>query len=214
MNLIVNRIAEEEKWNVATHFLGALLAFGGLVWMCFRVQAPFSEATGLACVVYASLLVMMYVMSTLSHWFQDDERQTRFRTYDQAFIFLLIVGTYTPFSIQMWNTAIANGLLVAMWGIAIAGFVAKVFFAHRVNRVSIFGYIVLGWMPILGLPFHNHLPVEVMLWVLAGGIVYSLGTLFLFNDQKAKWCHPAWHVSVIVASAIHFAAVVKFVASR
>ena len=137
---------------------------------------------------------------------------SRFRALDQAFIYLLIVGTYTPFSLHFWDAVSANTLLVLMWGIAILGFVGKVFFAHRVSRVSVLSYIVLGWMPVVGLPFHDHWNVACMLWVLAGGIVYSAGTIFLLNDQRASWCHPVWHLFVIVASVIHFVAVVKFVA--
>jgi hemolysin III len=208
---MVQRSAKEEHWNVATHGIGALLAMAGLVWVCVLLNADVFLLTGVACVIYALLLVLMYVMSTLSHWFRDGPNQVRFRALDQAFIFLLIVGTYTPLSFQYWNTTNANGLLMAMWCIAIAGFIAKVFFAHRVNRVSVLGYLVLGWMPVLGLPFHDYWPMAAIGWVLAGGIVYSLGTIFLLNDRKAMWCHPLWHVSVIAASAIHFAAVVKFV---
>jgi len=190
---------------------GGCLAFVGLLWMVVRLGADWQSMSGIASVVYAGLLVLMYAMSTASHWFDDDRNMERFRALDQACIFLLITGTYTPLSIHFWDSAVANGLLIAMWAISIAGFIAKVFFSHRVNRVSVVGYIALGWMPILGLPFHDHWPVEAMLWVLAGGIVYSLGTIFLLNDQKAEWCHPVWHLCVITASAIHFAAVVKFV---
>jgi len=205
------RSADEERWNAGTHLLGGCLAAVGLVWMCSQFNGNWHSKSAVACVVYAFLLTLMYVMSTLSHWFDDERNLKRYRALDQACIFLLITGTYTPFSIHFWNTFVANGLLMVMWVISIAGFIAKVFFSHRVNRVSVVGYVLLGWMPILGLPFHEHWPNDAMWWVLAGGIVYSLGTIFLLNDQKAKWCHPVWHLSVIAASAIHFAAVVLFV---
>ncbi|QEG23486.1 PAQR family membrane homeostasis protein TrhA [Mariniblastus fucicola] len=209
---MVRRDAKEEKWNAGTHFFGMILAFAGLVWMGLLVRESWPSVPALACVVYASLLVLMYMMSTLSHSFAEENKLRRFRALDQASIFLLITGTYTPLSVHFWNTFAANSLLLIMWAISISGFVAKVFFSHRVNRVSVIGFVALGWMPIVGLPFHEHWPVQAMLWVLVGGIVYSLGTIFLLNDQKAKWCHPAWHLSVIAASAIHFGAVVKFVA--
>jgi len=187
---MVKRSVDEERWNAGTHLFGTFLAFGGLVWMTFRFSGNWQSLAAVTCVVYASLLVLMYCMSTLSHWFEDEEKLKRFRSL---------------------SAIVANSLLIAMWTISIAGFVAKVFFSHRVNRVSVIGYVVLGWMPILGLPFHDHWPVDAMLWVLVGGIVYSLGTIFLLNDRKAKWCHPVWHLCVITASAIHFAAVAKFV---
>lgn len=208
---MIRRSPDEERWNAGSHLLGGVLAAVGLVWMCFQLGGNWQSKSGIACVVYAFLLMLMYTMSTVSHWFRDDKNLSRYRSLDQACIFLLITGTYTPFSVHFWDTLVANGLLMTMWAISIAGFFAKAFFSHRVNRVSVIGYVVLGWMPILGLPFHEHWPNAAMGWVLAGGVVYSLGTIFLLNDQKGKWFHLAWHVSVIVASAIHFAAVAMFV---
>ena len=175
---MIKRSSEEERVNAATHLMGVLLALVGLVWMSVRLSADWQSRSGIACVVYAFLLVLMYAMSTLSHWFDDEVNLKRYRALDQASIFLLITGTYTPLSIHFWDTMVANGLLIAMWAISIAGFIAKIFFSHRVNRVSVVGYVLLGWMPFLGLPFHDHWPVEAMLWVLSGGIVYSLGTIF------------------------------------
>lgn len=208
---MIKRSFEEERVNAATHLLGAVLALVGLAWMVVRLSADWQSTSGIACVVYAFLLVLVYAMSTLSHWFDDEENLERYRALDQASIFLLITGTYTPLSVHFWDGFVANGLLITMWAISITMFVAKAFFSHRVDRVSVVGYVALGWMPIIGLPFHDHWPVEPMLWMLAGGIVYSLGVVFLLNDQKAKWCHPVWHLSVVVASAIHFAAIAKFV---
>ena len=208
---MVVRNPEEEKWNSRTHWAGAIFAAIGMMWFVYLLLTRQVSLAKVSCVVYAFSLVLMYVMSALSHSFRDESNLNRFRALDQACIFLLITGTYTPFSLCFWNTMAANTLLILMWFISISGFVAKVFFAHRVNRVSVIGYVALGWMPILGLPFHESWPVQAMLWVLAGGIVYSLGTLFLINDQKGRWYHPAWHLSVMTASAIHFAAVTKFV---
>ena len=209
---MVTRSADEEKWNALTHLMGAVLALAGLVWMCVIVAGSGWTVAGVACVVYAVTLLLMFVASTLSHSFQEERKLHRYRALDQACIYLLITGTYTPLSIHCWNTLSAHLLLAVMWAISISGFVAKLFFDHRINRVSVFAYVALGWMPIIGLPFHSHWPVAPMLWVLFGGIVYSLGTMFLINDRKSKWFHPAWHMSVVFASAIHFAAVVRFVA--
>jgi hemolysin III len=209
---MVKRSSKEETWNAGTHLFGAVAALVGLVWMFFLVGDQWGTLPGASCLLYSVCLLLMYVMSTLSHAFEEEKRLHRFRALDQAFIYLLITGTYTPFSVYYWNTSVANALLLAMWVISIGGFIAKLFFSHRVNRVSIFAYVALGWMPIIGLPFQSHWPIQPMLWILAGGIVYSLGTLFLVNDRKAIWLHSAWHLSVMAASAIHFAAVVKFVA--
>lgn len=204
----------EERWNAATHGFGTVLSLLGMVWIAHRLTAgttAVSLSGGIGCIVYAITLLAMFAMSTLSHSFDDEEKMMRFRSLDQACIYLLIVGTYTPFSIEFWNHSLANLLLATMWLIAICGFVVKAFLAHRVNQVSITGYLLLGWLPIVGLPLENSQPPESMLWILAGGIIYSLGTIFLVNDQRVWWFHMAWHLSVIAASAIHFAAVAKFI---
>lgn len=125
---MVTRSAEEEKWNAGTHLFGAGLASVGLAWLMFRPSENWQSVSGVACVVYAGLLVLMFSMSTLSHWYRDERRLKRFRSLDQASIFLLITGTYMPLSIHFWDTMVANGLLIAMWAISIAGFIAKFFF--------------------------------------------------------------------------------------
>ena len=209
---MVQRSANEESWNAGTHLLGAALALPGLVLMWMQVRSSFPSPAAVACVGYVVLLVLMYLMSSASHWFRSAERMERYRALDQAFIYLLIVGTYSPFSIHFWNSVPANLLLGVMWAIALTGFISKVFFRHRVSHVSVIGYVILGWMPVLGLPFHGQWHAACFYWVLAGGIVYSAGTIFLLNDRRAMWCHPVWHLCVMVASAIHFTAVFKFVA--
>lgn len=209
---MVHRDLTEERWNSGTHLVAALLSVGGASWMLSIVSSPSPSAAALACVIYAVVLALMFLMSTLSHWFRDDQRMSKYRSLDQGFILILIVATYTPFSLHFWDSTFANSLLALMWLIAITGFVGKVIFARRVQQVSVLGYVLLGWMPVVGLPFHETWPVTCMLWILAGGVVYSVGTLFLINDRKYHWCHPVWHLLVMVAAAIHFYAVARFVA--
>jgi hemolysin III len=152
-------------------------------------------------------------MSTLSHAAMTPRWKSRFRALDQGFIYLLIVATYTPFSLAyLRGNAWGWVLLAAMWTVALFGFVSKVFFAHRVEAVSIASYVLLGWMPMLAAPTLLHLvPMGAFWWMLLGGVCYTVGTIFLMNDDRVRHLHAVWHLCVIAGSACHFAGILIFV---
>jgi hemolysin III len=152
-------------------------------------------------------------MSTLSHTARSPRWKSLFRRLDQGFIYLLIVATFTPFSLAYLRSGVGWALLAAMWAVALVGFAAKVFFAHRVEAVSVVSYVVLGWMPVLAAPAMIHvIPLGAFLWCLGGGLCYTLGTLFLINDERVRHFHAVWHVCVIAGSVCHFLGILMFVA--
>lgn len=218
-NDFINRGASEnvtnEKLNAATHLLGACLAALGGGWLVAHSLFNNGNAVSFACFVYVASLISLYLASGLSHYFAHDPWRMRFRSLDQACIYLLIVGTYTPFSIAYLNSFWWNSVLTSMWVLAITGFVSKIFFAHRVDRVAIWIYVFLGWIPALaGMPFNHEVPKVCMAWIVAGGAVYTIGTYFLLNDQRTSFHHAIWHLFVLVASAMHFFAIAGFVALK
>ena len=201
----------QEKWNVATHAVGAVISTAAGAWLITTMPEEVTTGKYVAVVLYLVSLVAMYIMSALSHTFTSGKPQRRFRSLDQGCIFLLIVGTYTPISVHFWNTLPANVLLGLMWMIATVGFISKVFVHHQVDHVSVWIYVALGWMPATGLLIHEHWPHQCANWILVGGLIYCAGVGFLLNDRKANWLHPAWHLMVMLASAVHFVAIVRFV---
>jgi hemolysin III len=99
-----------------------------------------------------------------------------------------------------------------MWAVAFAGFSAKVLFAHRVEAVSVGSYVMLGWMPVVSLPVLYHVaPQGAFHAIIAGGVFYSVGTLFLVYDEQVKHFHAIWHLCVISGSACHFLGLLFFV---
>jgi hemolysin III len=105
--------------------------------------------------------------------------------------------------------------LAAIWAMAIVGFIAKVFFAHRVDLVSVTPYILLGWMPALGAPtIVQTIPLTIFLWMLIGGVCYTIGTLFLIYDEHIRHFHAIWHLCVIAGSACHFFGILLVVTAR
>jgi hemolysin III len=165
------------------------------------------------CMIYVASLVGVYAASTLSHSCKTPERKSFFRALDQGFIYLLIVATYTPLSLAYLRSGPWWILLAAMWVVALVGFFSKLFFFHRVDAVSIWLYLALGWLPILSAAaLVGVAPAPALWWMLIGGICYTLGTVFLMLDHHVTHFHAVWHLCVIAGSMCHFLAILLFVA--
>jgi hemolysin III len=221
MNLDTNSLANLPAWrrsaadewvNAATHAFGLALAVIGALFMTAGVWGHGDLWRIVGCGVYLASLVAVYTMSTLSHCTRSLRWKSLFRRLDQGFIYLLIAATYTPFSLAYLRTGLWWALLGAMWAVAIIGFVAKVFFAHRVETVSVASYVLLGWMPVISVPALIHtLPMGAFWWMLAGGVCYTVGTLFLYYDERVRHFHAVWHLCVIAGSLCHFLGILLFV---
>ncbi len=201
----MERPRREENLNVLTHGLGTVLSLLA-TWLMLRAASSTQNSQlWVACLVYGLSLVGVFFSSTLSHWAGTPIWRQRFRQLDQAFIYLLIVGTYTPFSVAHLRTPFWTILLTVMWVLACVGFVSKLWVAHRVDSVSVLGYVALGWMPALGgLSLFEGVPSAGVWGILIGGVLYTLGTLFLVNDRKVWYFHGIWHVLVIAGAAVHW----------
>lgn len=202
----------DELANVLTHTLGLLLSFlaaGSL--MTSVADQPVGIKTG--CGVYSVALVLVYGSSTLSHLFYDVNWRGRFRTLDQACIFLLIAGTYTPFAMVYMNRGEWWLLLALMWLVALIG-VWRVLLVRDLPRIDKVLYGVLGLLPVIVLPALARVaPAALITWIVAGGACYLLGTIFLRLSPVVRYAHAVWHVMVIMGSACHYQAVVLAVAA-
>lgn len=206
-------LQDEENFNAATHALGLACGLAAGVFLGL-VAARRGSAWQLAgCAVYAATLVATYAASTLSHVFRGPRLSRAFRIADQALIFLFIAGTYTPVALTYLrggNWWLLHGVV---WGIALAGFVSKVAFEHRVElgAVSVTLYVLLGWVPVLAAPFlWDVLPGRLMLWYLAGGLCYMAGIVFFTFDNRVRYFHAAWHLMVVAGSTLHFIAILAY----
>ncbi len=209
----VFRPEPDEIINSITHALGLVLSLiGGVVMAVCVVSKGDAWRIG-ACGVYVATLIAVYGCSTLSHSVATPHWKRRFRILDQAFIYLLIVGTYTPFGISYLNSGGWWYFLVLLWTIAVVGFLSKILFAHRIDGVAIWLYVLLGWLHVLAaFPLAHLVPAQALWWMLYGGLCYTIGTLFLINDHRATHFHAIWHLLVIAGSTWHFFAILLFVA--
>jgi len=204
----------EELANVITHAFGLALSVTGAVLMAMVLLSHGDPWRTIGCSVYLASLVAVYATSTLSHSFTSPRWRSIFRSLDQGFIYFLIAATYTPISLTYLRTGVWWLLLGAVWAVALYGFVSKVFFAHRVEAVSVWPYVLLGWLPIISVPTLLGLTDSTagFWWMLVGGLCYTVGTVFLICDQKVRHFHAVWHLFVIAGSTCHFLAILMFIA--
>ncbi len=200
----------EETANMLTHGFGLLLSIVGTFVLVQTSLERGNPLQVLGCWIYGGTLVALYAASTLSHSFSDQKLRNFFRLLDQVCIFLLIAGTFTPFALSYFLEGWLWALSISMWGGAILGIFFKVFF-RRLKNVAISAYVMLGWIPIMAIqPMSVRLPGMALFWILAGGLMYTIGTLFLTNDGKVRYFHAVWHLFVIGGSICHYVAVINF----
>lgn len=201
--------ATEELANSITHGLGLAASLVGAA-VLVRL-ADWQSAVGAGCLAYVVTLVAVYGASFLSHAVRTPVWRQRFRMLDQGFIYLLIAGTYTPYALAYLGSEWSL-LSAAMWAIALLGFASKVFARHRIDSVSLGLYLVLGWLPIVAArPLLERVPAEGLWWIVAGGLSYTAGTVFLRLDTRYRYFHAIWHVLVIAGSLCHYAGVLWYV---
>jgi hemolysin III len=210
----VDRPKSEEFINGWTHAAGTVLSIAGALLLCQRAARLNDGPVAAACIVFGFSLVAVYFSSAMSHWERDPARKMIFRRLDQAFIYVLIVASFTTFSVAFLTGIYQTVLLGTMWLIAISGFVSKLWLGHRLQSVVIWAYLGLGWMAalslvpwLLGIRTGSAPPAGCMWLIVVGGIFYSAGTYFLFYDKKHWYYHAIWHVFVMLGSSVHFLAV-------
>jgi hemolysin III len=201
---VVERISEEIA-NSITHGIGLALAAVAAAALMIQAVGQGDVWFIASCAIYAVTLVALYAASTLSHVFHSSRLRTLFRILDQACIYLLIAGTFTPFALVYLRHGWWLLLFAVMWAIALAGFFSKVLWAHRIEAVSTSIYLALGWLPVTSVRTILQLvPAACLWWMLAGGLCYTVGTIFLALDRKVPFFHATWHLLVIAGSACHF----------
>lgn len=206
------RPLHSEFANTITHGLGVILSvFAASLVLSSAWQLNQSGLLA-GCAIYAVCQIAVYTASTLSHAFQEPHRKNLLRSIDQATIYLMAGGSFTPFALAYTCNDGWWVLLAVMWAAALMGFATKILWKHRVNRVSIPLYIIVGWMPLLSAkPAYDNAPSGALIWALAGGLCYTCGTWFLARDEQHVAFHPIWHLMVIAGSSCHFVVTFKYV---
>jgi len=201
----------EELANAISHGLGALAALaGGSVLI--TLSAAFGNGWQLAgAIVFSASLFLLYLASTLYHVTSNLVWRGRLKVFDHCAIFILIAGTYTPFTLVGLREDGGWWLFAAIWTLAVAGVVFKLFFTGRFKGLSTAIYLGMGWMLVTALgPFLRQVPTDTIIWLLAGGLSYTAGTYF-YMHKRIPFAHAIWHGFVLGGSACHFVAVTQHV---
>ena len=205
------RLDVEEIANSITHGVGLALSILGLVVLVVLASLRGGALHIVACSVYGATLVGMYAASTLYHSSRRRRPRRVLRVVDHCAIYLLIAGTYTPFTLVMLRGGWGWTLFGIVWGLAVFGVVFKIFFTGKFAIASTIVYLLMGWMAIVAIrPMVEDLPTAALAWLVAGGLAYSVGTIF-FALQKVRFHHAIWHLFVLLGSVFHYVAVVLFV---
>lgn len=202
----------EEIMSAIVHGIGALLSLAALI-MCVVVSANHGNGVAVfSSVIYGSTLIILYTMSTLYHSLAVNNAKRVFRIIDHCSIFLLIAGTYTPFTLLALDYPLGIILFAIIWSVAILGIVLNAVDLKKFKIISIIGYLVLGWVIIFCFnPLKDNIPFSGILLLIAGGVVYTIGAIFYGVGKKIKYFHPIFHMFVLAASILHFLSILLYV---
>lgn len=197
----------EEVINGLTHGLAALLSIPVTVLLILRAL-QYGDARGVVAVsVYGFTLFLLYTASTVYHALPVSRGKACLRVLDHVAIYLLIAGTYTPFTLVALGGGWGWSLFGVVWGLALAGVFFKVFFIHRFRILSVIIYIAMGWLVMIAIrPMTQQLSARTLYLLLAGGIAYTGGIVFYAN-RRCPFNHGIWHLFVVAGSVLHCLAV-------
>ncbi len=201
----------EELVNVISHAVGLVLGIAAFVLLVLRA-ADYGDAWHVASfAVFGGSLVVLYTASTIYHSSRDAIRRARLRTFDHAAIYVLIAGTYTPFTLITLEGPIGWTLFGVTWGMAAVGITLKLYFTGRYDLLSTLMYLFMGWVMMFAVqPLVEAFSADGMVWLIAGGIAYTLGAI-CYSIRRIPFGHAIFHLFVLGGSACHFVAVYFFV---
>jgi hemolysin III len=205
----------EETANAVSHLAGAAMAAAALVLMIVFSVIRGNAWHIVSTSIYGATLFLLYFSSGMAHALKDGKAKYTFFIFDRVSIFLLIAGTYTPLSLVVLHGALGWVIFGLEWGLALAGIILTFSpvgkFVYKVNYIFVGLYAIMGWlMTIAIVPIYNLLPIEGFLWILSGGLCYTLG-IFFYARARFPFHHLVWHLLVIAGSLSHFIAIFNYV---
>lgn len=201
----------EEIAHAVSHGIGALLSIAGLT-VLVAFAALYGNAWHItSCSIYGATLIFLYTASTLYHGITQPKAKQVLQRIDHAAIFLLIAGTYTPFTLVNLRGGWGWTLFGLVWGLAVLGVVLETAIKRRIRWLSITLYLGLGWLVLIAIkPLLASVPTGGLLLLLAGGLSYSLGVIF-YVWKRMAYHHAVWHLFVMAGSVLHFFSIFCYV---
>ncbi|WP_022834715.1 PAQR family membrane homeostasis protein TrhA [Salisaeta longa] len=201
----------EEVANSLTHGVGLVLSAAG--WAVLLVLATlFGDVWHItSSLIYGGTLVFLYGASTLYHSARTPRMKRALRVVDHVAIFLLIAGTYTPFTLVLLRDGWGWTILTLVWGLAVAGLLFKLFSRHRFHWSATIFYLLMGWVSVIFVePMWSALPTGALVLLAAGGLAYTAGVIF-YGWHSLRFSHAIWHGFVLLGSILHYLAIALYV---
>jgi hemolysin III len=201
-----------ERFNSISHLTGAALAVGGTAALVL-VSAGQGDPLKVTCLaVYGSMLILAYASSGLYHTMEGKAKDV-LRVADHCAIYLLIAGTYTPFTLVAIRGAWGLWLFLIVWGLAVGGVIKDAVWHGRHRVVSVILYVLMGWLIMIAFaPLRRALPSSGVLWLIIGGVIYTTGIVFYGLSKRTRHGHAIWHLFVLAGSICHFVSVLLYIA--
>lgn len=205
----------EEIINGVTHGLGVVFGIVALTILLILSIRKGDIPSIVSFSIYGGCIILMFLSSTLYHSFTGEKTKSILRVFDHSSIFIFIAGTYTPIVILTLKGNLRVGILIGIWAMAIGGVVFKILTYGKFDKyklLSVFFYIGMGWVAIFPIrKIIESTSINFFYWILAGGIIYTLGTIF-YSIKKIPYNHAIWHLFVLAASITHFVGILKYLA--
>jgi len=202
-----------ERFNSITHLVGTVLSVAGLATLVTMGALAGDPYKVVSFAVYGAMLFVLYAISTLYHSVGNPRLKAILQKCDYSAIYLLIAGSYTPFTLVTLRGPWGWSLFGVSWGLAALGIVQELTLGRRTRSVSMVLYILMGWLALVAIrPLVEALPPAGTAWLVAGGIIYSAGIYFFINDERIRHGHGIWHLFVLAGSLCQFVSVARYVA--
>src|ERR1035437_327106 len=201
-----------EKFNSISHLIGAILAAAGAVLLIVLAARTGDPWKIVSFSIYGAMLLMLYLSSVLYHSVRGRAKDV-LRKFDYCAIYLLIAGSYTPFTLVTLRGSWGWSLFGAVWSLALLGIAQELWLAKGARIVSLVIYFLMGWLAVIAIvPLIAALTWRGFIWLAAGGLFYTLGIVFYATDHKVRHGHGVWHLFVLGGSVCHYFAVLLYVA--
>lgn len=202
---------KEEKINIWSHFIGLVLSILALTLMVVKTSLYEDVWHIVSFSIYGGSMVLLYLASTLYHSAKAPKIRHRLNIFDHAAIYVLIAGTYTPFTLVTLKGTMGWIVFGIIWGAALIGVVLKLFFIGKYDKLSTIMYVVMGWVMLIAIkPLVENLSKEGLFWLALGGVSYTIGAIYYSRD-KMPYNHAVFHVFVLLGSFFHFVSIFFYV---
>lgn len=194
-----------EKFNTYSHLIGLIISIIACSILITKTAIHSNCISIVSVSIYSATLILMYASSTLYHAIYNTKIKKIFRYFDHVSIYLLIAGSYTPFTLIKFSSGWGWSIFGVIWALAIIGIILELIKIKKIEIISLIIYILMGWLVIIAIkPMISYLSKWELLWLTLGGLFYTIGIYWYINDDKIKHGHGIWHIFVILGSFVQF----------